>query len=205
MDSFIAIAQINADKFESELPNLNRTITFKYKPLIYWPFKSAQYDPVTQTLSMNSIFELLDGWIEKCLKESEQLGVNGFGVKSRFTKYKCTQIVLKDEWSFPMNVEEPRAASISMSPSEYRSFKFDSPVIEITFHINSSSREEVFQSFNNIVYATLTNPKEKVIKGFRVSGQLKKISIFTPDGKKKLASFERMVCSDGQTSDCVLN
>lgn len=203
LDSFIATAHSNANKFESEISNLNRIMTFKYKPIIYWPLNSAKYDPTTNTLSLNSIFELLDGWIERCAPISDQMGVNGFGAKIKFTRYKCSQVVLKDEWNFSYSLDPLETAKISLTPSEYRALKADSPTLEVTFYIKGNPQEEVFKSFDRIEYATVRSPKEKIIKGFQINGQLKKITIFMPDGKKKLASFERMFCSDDLVNDCV--
>ena len=151
---------------------------------------------------MKSIFGLLDGWIERCKPIFDQIGVNGFGAQIKFSRYKCSHVVLKDEWSFSCTLDPLETAKISLTPNEYRELKADSPTIEVVFYIKGNPQEEVFKSFDRIEYATVRGPK-KIIKGFEINGQLKKIIIFTQDGKKKLASFERMFCSDEHINDCV--
>jgi len=184
LEEFFSIARVNADKFESEIPHLKRTVTFRYKPSSSSILQSARYDHLNQKLSIYEIFGFLDRWIEKCKPISVENGMNSFGAKGVFTRFKCNQIVLNDEWRYGVASDSEPLAVIPMSPSEFRAIKSDGPTLEIVFQLIANSNGEIFKSFDNIQKATINDPREKQIKGFHVHGGILKLTLYSPDGKK---------------------
>jgi hypothetical protein len=186
LSNMIAMVRAVADRYESELPNLNREVSLRYRAPGYWGVRDAKYDHVDRTLSVSEIFHLIDQWtVERCKSASQHRGTNGFGARAIFVRVKCDRVVLHDSWI----TDEP--VVIPMTPTEFRALKTDEPLLEIKFRLMTNSDGLFVKSFTNTEHATLARPREKEIDGFHVYGQIREISVFWPDGHKKMIHLVR--------------
>ncbi len=185
-----ALAQLNADKFMAELPELPRLFTLRYRPIVD-PTRTGEYDAVRKMLVFNDGIQIISSdWVfERCKPSGSFIGGNAYGVQMKVQRMQCERLEIMD--SELLGATFGNRIEIPIEPNDYRALKTAGMRYELAVNIGEQVSKEVFTKTTFTTRASAGNPVEKRITVLRAHGKMISLILISPSGRSLGAELQR--------------
>ncbi len=207
----MAFAKANEGRFVTEVKKPVPEFTVRSRPSAWNELNLSYLPKEGVAVSFPKILSMLM-LDEACVSDGKVSGQTAFGRSASFEKLRCRQVRLvldgsQELWNvecpdYPRDDGAAKAAprhgcdalggqrlALAMTPTQFRQSRDRGLMMEVSFTFSQDQTETVSELFAQTIDATISNPLQTRVVGYRLHGTLTGLRLLSHDGAVVLGAF----------------